>query len=346
MSAHPGTSPRQLARRARLHYVTDDEPGIVRTQHGTGFAYRWQKRRGRISSPHRRRVQSLAIPPAWRDVWICGKPEGHLQATGRDDRGRKQYLYHERWQRTVNLAKFDRLLEMGRVLPAVRRRVMRDLKAPALTRKSVAALVVRLLDVTGIRVGNGEYLRDNDSYGLTTLQNRQVSVRGTHIEFQFRGKSGIKHHIALDDALLAKRIKRCRALRGRFVFQFREEGAQRAITSEDVNAYLAEISDGVLTAKDFRTWRASTFVASRLAVEQPPASEQAAKRALMAILRETAADLGNTVTVCRKYYVHGGLTDAFLSGGYARLVKRFHCSRQRAFTSDEQRLMHILKRLR
>jgi DNA topoisomerase-1 len=314
-------SPKRLARRAGLRYVTDRDPGISRLRKGKGFCYRSYGKP--ISREDLQRIQSLVIPPAWTDVWICADPYGHLQATDRDDRGRKQYLYHARWQETVNLAKFDRLYEIGNLLPLIRRQVLRDLKLPGLNKQRVVALVVRLLDLTGIRIGNSEYLRDNESYGLTTLQDDQVKVRGSHIEFHFVGKSGIEHHLAFDSDELARLLKSCRALEGSFLFQFSENGVQRAVTSADVNAYLSEKSNGLLTAKDFRTWRASTLVAAKLSASPPPESERAAKRQLLAIYREAAQQLGNTVTVWRKYYVHSGLTDAYLGGEFNVLVKSF-----------------------
>jgi DNA topoisomerase-1 len=337
-------SPKRLARRAGLKYVTDRDAGISRLRKGEGFVYR--KRNKPLSREDLQRVKSLVIPPAWTDVWICADPNGHLQATGRDQRGRKQYLYHTRWQETVNLAKFDRLYDIGNLLPLIRKQVLRGLKQPGLSKQRVIALVVRLLDLTGIRIGNGEYLRDNESYGLTTLQDEQLKVSGSQVEFHFVGKHGIEHHLEFDNEELARLLKSCRALSGSFLFQFKENGVQRAVTSTDVNAYLAEKSNGLLTAKDFRTWRASTFVAARLRAAEPPQSERAAKRQLLAIFRETAQVLGNTVTVCRKYYVHSGITDAYLSGEFNALIKTFKVRRQRAFFADEQLLLHILEQLR
>jgi len=337
-------SPKRLARRAGLRYVSDRDAGISRLKRGDRFLYR--KAGKPVSKDDVARVKSLAIPPAWTDVWICAQPLGHLQATGRDDRGRKQYLYHARWQETVNLAKFDRLYDIGNLLPKIRRQVLKDLRQPGVSKQRVVALVVRLLDLTGIRIGNGEYLRDNESYGLTTLQDDQLTVRGSHVEFQFLGKSGIEHHLAFDNQELAGLLRSCRALKGKFLFQFSEDGTQRPVTSADVNAYLAEKSDGLLTAKDFRTWRASTFVAAQLSMQEPSDSERATKRLLMDVYREAAERLGNTVAVCRKYYVHSGLTDAFLSGEFAALIKKFKPRIRRGVLRDEQLLLHILEQLR
>ncbi len=336
--------PKHLARRAGLKYVTDRSPGISRLRRGGAFVYRSPGRS--LSKADLARIKALAIPPAWTEVWICPAPSGHLQATGRDDRGRKQYLYHRRWQETVNLAKFDRLAEIGGILPLIRRQVQRDLKLPGLCKQRVLALVVRLLDLTGIRVGNSEYLRDNESYGLTTLQDDQLMVRSPHVEFNFVGKSGIEHHLEFDSAELARLLKDCRALKGSFLFQYSEDGVQRPVTSSDVNAYLGEKSKGLITAKDFRTWRASAFAAAKLSIEDPPQSERAAKRQLMAILREAAANLGNTVTVCRKYYIHSGLTDAFLSGEFKVLIRRFQLRRRRGVLPEEQLLLHVLEQMR
>ncbi|HVJ69179.1 MAG TPA: hypothetical protein VM510_14425 [Caulifigura sp.] len=337
-------SPQRLARRAGLHYVSDHGPGITRLKRGDRFLYR--KSGKPASREDLERVKSLVIPPAWTDVWICADPNGHLQATGRDDRGRKQYLYHSRWQETVNLAKFDRLYDIGNLLPLIRKQVVKDLKLRGLVKQRVVALVVRLLDLTGIRIGNSEYLRDNESYGLTTLQDEQVKIRGSHVEFDFKGKSGVEHHLAFDNQELATLLKNCRALDGSFLFQFSENGIQRAITSADVNAYLAEKSNGLLTAKDFRTWRASTFMAARLSTVERPQSERAAKRQLLTLFRETAQLMGNTVSVCRKYYVHSGLTDAYLSGEFQSLTRTFKASRQRVFLPEEQLLLHVLEQFR
>jgi DNA topoisomerase I len=337
--------PRRLARRAGLKYVSDAEPGICRIRRGKHFLYRMPGRK--LGREDVERIKSLVIPPAWNDVWICAHPYGHLQATGRDDRGRKQYLYHTRWQETVNLAKFDRLYEIGNVLPLIRRQVLRDLRLPGLCKQKVVALVVRLLDLTGIRIGNSEYLRDNESYGLTTLQDEQVKIRGAHVEFDFLGKSGVEHHLEFDSEELARLLKSCRALDGSFLFQFAENGVQRPVNSADVNAYLAEKTNGLLTAKDFRTWRASTFVAAKLSlVDPPPETQRAAKRELLAIFREAATHLGNTVTVCRKYYVHSGLTDAFMSGEYSRLIGQFRSRRRAGYLPEEQLLLHLLEQLR
>jgi len=335
---------RRLARRAGLRYVTDGNPGISRRRAGKGFRYHRPGTRP-VSSEDRHRIQLLAIPPAWRDVWICPIQDGHLQATGFDSRCRKQYRYHPRWRHVVNSAKFDRLLEIGRILPKIRGRIARQLSAPGLTKERVCAVICRLLDRTAVRVGNREYLRDNETHGLTTLLDNQVTIEGSTIHLSFRGKSGIDHEISVVDRVAAPLVQQCRAVRGEFVFQYQAEDGFRPITSTDVNAYLSEISDGLMTAKDFRTWRGTVWAAALLARAGTVSSDREAKRVLMDALRQTAAMLGNTVTVCRSYYVHTGIIDCFLAGRYAAVIERCPNGRCRSLSGEERLVAHLLTSL-
>ncbi len=333
-----------MARRAGLRYVTDAESGILRRTQGRGFTYVYSGGRRVSHAAQLARIDELVIPPAWTEVWICKDPRGHLQATGRDDRGRKQYLYHDRWRAAADRKKFDRLVEVGELLPKIRRRVSRDLRGRTLTREVVAAIVVRLLDLTGARVGNAEYARDNASYGLTTLRDRHVTVRGSHVWISFDGKSGKRHDIELKGRRLARLLARCRDIPGRHLFQYETADGYRELTSEDVNEYLAGITGGFVTAKDFRTWHASARVASLLTDEREHATdEKACRQACKAAIKQAAEFLGNTATVCEKYYVHAGVLEAYRQGRYARLAKRFSAQRSQWYRRPEQLLMHVLK---
>jgi DNA topoisomerase-1 len=260
------------------------------------------------------RIRSLAIPPAYRDVWICRNPQGHLQATGRDARGRKQYRYHTRWRTHRDATKFDHMLEFGRRLPRIRRRVAQDLRKSGLPRERVIATVVRLLESTLVRVGNEEYARSNGSFGLTTLRNRHVKLRGDKLIFEFRGKSGIAHHVTVSDPALARIVRRCADIPGQELFQWiDEEGERHRIDSADVNEYLHEAADGPFTAKDFRTWFA-TIEALVALHKAPAASPRDAKKQLLTTVAAVARRLGNTPTICRKCYIHPEVLTAYLDG--------------------------------
>lgn len=265
------------------------------------------------------RIRRLAIPPAYRDVWICPDPAGHLQATGRDARGRKQYRYHPEWRAHRDAAKFDHVLDFGRSLPRIRRRVSQDLRRSGLPRERVLATVVRLLESTLVRVGNEEYARTNGSYGLTTLRGRHVRVRGDEMIFEFRGKSGIFHRIRLSDPALARIVRRCADIPGQELFQWiDEEGHQHRVDSADVNEYLKEISGGPFTAKDFRTWFA-TLEALQALRRRPPGTKAEAKKELLDTVTAVARRLGNTPAICRKCYIHPEVLTAYADGRLARL---------------------------
>jgi DNA topoisomerase I len=306
---------REAARGAGLRYVTDVLPGIRRRRVGTGWAY-YRPDGDRITdAAERRRLNSLAIPPAWSDVWICPDPRGHLQVTARDARGRKQYRYHPAYRAARDESKFRRMLEFSEVLPHLRQRIERDLRARGLTRRKVLATVVRLLDKTLIRVGNDEYARTNRSFGLTTLRGRHVQVRGATVRFTFRGKSGVPHEVAVTDRRLARIVQQCQDLPGQELFQYiDEQGRRQAISSDDVNAYLRETTGRDVTAKDFRTWAGTMLAAKELRDIGPAKSRREAERNLVRVIDAVAKRLGNTRAVCRKYYVHPVVFDGYLAG--------------------------------
>jgi len=261
------------------------------------------------------RIKSLAIPPAWRDVWICPIAHGHMQATGIDARGRKQYRYHPRWREVRDETKYDRMLSFGRMLPKIRRRVGRDLRRPGLPREKILAAVVRLLETTLIRVGNEEYARQNDSFGLTTMRDRHVDVSGATLKFEFRGKSGITHAIDLTDRRVAKIVKQSQDLPGYELFQYvDEDGARRSIDASDVNGYLKEIAGEDFTAKDFRTWAGTVLAARALQEFQAFDSQAQAKRNVMQAIESVAKRLGNTKAVCRKCYIHPAVINLYMDG--------------------------------
>jgi len=305
-------TPHATARTASLRYVSDDHPGIHRVRSGSGFRYRTPKGRPVRDRATLARIRALAIPPAYRDVWICRDPRGHLQATGRDARGRKQYRYHARWRAVRDESKFDRMVAFSRALPAIRARVRRDLARPGLAREKVIAAAVSLLERTSIRVGNEEYVRDNRSYGLTTLRDDHVEVDGDQLQFEFRGKRGKVHRCRLRDRALARVVARCQAIPGAELFQYVDEhGRRRSIGSGDVNAYLREVSGEEFSAKDFRTWAGTVLAARALASETGTRDARARKACVLAALDLVAAELNNTRAVCRQYYVHPALLEAF-----------------------------------
>ncbi len=318
VATRPGAHPRRVTDPSTtapgLRHSTDRDPGIRRRRSGRGFSYR--ARNGRpIRDPETlERIRKLAIPPAWTDVWICPSPTGHLQATGRDARGRKQYRYHARYRRRREAAKYERLLAFAKALPAIRKRVDRDLARPKMSREKVLAAVVRLLELTLIRVGNDEYVRLNRSFGLTTLRNRHATVRGSSLRFRFRGKSGQQHEVSLRDRRLAAVVRRCRDLPGQELFQYiDEDGEVVDVRSDDVNDYLRDIAPDV-TAKDFRTWAGTVLAFRALRALDAPRTDAEGRRNVLGAMRETADLLGNTVAVCRQAYVHPIVVEAYLDG--------------------------------
>ncbi len=319
------TDPKMQARAADLRYSNDDEPGITRRRSGRGFVYTHENGERIRERKVLERINGLVIPPAWAEVWICPDPEGHIQATGRDAKGRKQYRYHERWREVRDQTKFDRMIAFGEVLLKIRERVQADLALRGLSREKVLAAVVALLGSTFIRVGNEEYARDNDSYGLTTLHDEHVEIKGATMHFEFRGKSGKDHAIDLKDRRLAKIVKRSQDVPGESLFQYRDEnGNYHAVTSSDVNAYIREMSGADFTAKDFRTWGGTTMALLELAGLDPCEGETAAKHNISAMIKAVAAQLGNTAAVCRKYYIHPAVIDCYLRGDLAQYLLRTH----------------------
>jgi DNA topoisomerase-1 len=306
---------RKAATRAGLRYVTDGCVGISRRRSGKGWSY-YDVEGVRIAdTATRKRLNALVIPPAWTDVWICPDPDGHIQVTARDARGRKQYRYHDSYREARDQSKFRRMLEFSEILPALRERVARDMRAGELTRRQMLATVVLLLDRTLIRVGNDEYARANHSYGLTTLRRKHVQIKGTMLRFSFRGKSGVEHSVAINDPRLARIVQRCQHLPGQEIFQYLDaSGKRRPILSDDVNGYLREISGRDITAKDFRTWGGTMVAAEQLRAIGPATSRSEADRNIVRALDAVAERLGNTRTVCRKYYVHPVLLNAYHLG--------------------------------
>lgn len=300
---------------AGLVYVEDVEPGITRRRSGRGFSYRYPDGSAVRSRTEIARIGSLAIPPAWTRVWICPDPAGHIQATGRDARGRKQYRYHPLWRAARDETKFGRMAAFGAALPGLRRTLARDMARDGLPRERVVATVVRLLERTLIRIGNDEYARSNGSYGLTTLRSRHATVRGATIRFVFRAKGGATHDIDVNDARAAAIVRRCRDLPGQALFQYiDDDGAARTVGSADVNAYLRDATQTPFTAKDFRTWGATLLAARLLRKMDPPRSARDGRAQVNAALRDVAAALRNTLAVCRASYVHPAIIDAYLDG--------------------------------
>ena len=311
----PSADAAAAARDAGLRYATDARPGITRRRSGRGFSYRDPDGDLIRDRTVLARIRALAIPPAWTAVWICPWPNGHIQATGRDARGRKQYRYHTRWHDRRGTDKFDRMLTFADALPAIRARCDSDLARPGLPREKVLAAVVRLLELTLIRVGNDAYARLNRSFGLTTLRDRHARIVGSAIRFRFRGKSGVQHEVGLCDRRLAGVVRRCQELPGQELFQYvGDDGEVRDVTSEDVNDYLRDATEGSFTAKDFRTWAGTLLAYRALRALQPVAGEQGARRAVVEAIRLTADQLGNTPAVARGSYVHPAVLEAYLEG--------------------------------
>ena len=303
------------AEAAGLRHVTDSEPGIRRRRVGRGFSYVDPDGRVIRERKHIRRFRSLVIPPAWSEVWICPNPEGHLQVTARDARGRKQYRYHPDFRAHRDHAKFERMVKLSDVLCQVRERVERDIALPGLQRRKVMATLVWLLERTLIRVGSHELARENNSFGLTTLRRRHVSIEGATLRFEFRGKSGVTHTVAVTDRRIARIVQRCRELPGRELFQYLDDDGRRQIVyADDVNSYLREITERDVTAKDFRTWMGTMIAAEALRAMGPAATKREAERNVLKAIDRTAERLGNTRAVCRKYYIHPALIEAYLEG--------------------------------
>ena len=358
------TEPHASARAAGLRHVDDRRPGLRRHARGKvrqgkrwvmNFAITDANGRAVHDAATLDRIRKLAIPPAWTDVWICPDAHGHVQATGRDARGRKQYRYHPRWREERDSTKFSRMLDFGRALPTLRRRVAADLRLPKLPRRKVLATVVRLLETTFIRVGNEEYARTNHSFGLTTMKDRHVDVRPAEVRFHFRGKSGVYHEVSVHDPSVARIVRRCRDLPGHELFQYiDDDGNPAAIDSADVNAYIHELASAAFTAKDFRTWAGTVLAAMclRLAsAENAARSERRRKpthKTVVRAIEQVAQRLGNTPSVCRKSYVHPHVVDAYLDGsldpGLPVSAVRAQSSDGRPSTATERFVLALLRK--
>ena len=315
--------PRDAAKSVGLVYVSDEKPGITRKRTGKGFSYRDRDGKPLKDEAILARIRKLAVPPAYEEVWISPSPNGHIQATGRDARGRKQYRYHPKFRAVRDAAKYDHMLDFARALPGVRKTIGEHAALKGMPREKVLAAIVSLLETTLIRVGNDDYAKDNKSYGLTTLKNRHVAVEGGQLRFKFKGKSGKEWDLGIRDRRIAKIVRDCQELPGQELFQYiDDEGQRRDVTSGDVNDYLREITGKDVTAKDFRTWAGTVLAALALAEFETFDSDARAKKNLRAAIESVAARLGNTPTICRKCYIHPELVHSYLQGEMLLEVKK------------------------
>jgi DNA topoisomerase I len=313
----------EAAEEAGLTYVSDEDRGLSRERHGDGFRYLKPNGEPVTDEATLDRIRRLAIPPAWTDVWICTKANGHLQATGRDVRGRKQYKYHPQFREVRESTKYEHMLEFARALPAIRAKIAEHMELRGLPREKVLATVVHLLESTLIRIGNDDYAKENKSYGLTTLRNPHVSVNGSELRFRFKGKSGKSWQLQLKDRRVAKIVKACQELPGQKLFEYLDEnGEAREVTSADVNAYLREITGQDITAKDFRTWAGTVMAALALREFETFDSQASAKKNLRAAIETVASRLGNTPTICRKCYIHPEILSAYTEGALMLRIKQ------------------------
>ena len=340
--------PVESARAAGLRYTSDDRPGIRRVQKGKRVSFVDANGRTVRDQAELARIRSLVIPPAWTDVWVCPDLRGHLQATGRDARGRKQYRYHPKWREVRDETKYDRMIGFAQALPVIREKTTQHLGRPGLPREKVLATVVQLLEKTLIRVGNDEYARTNRSFGLTTLRDGHVEVSGPTLRFSFRGKSGVEHDIDLNDRRLARIVKQCRDLPGSELFQYLDENGERqTVGSEEVNAYLKEINGQDLTSKDFRTWAGTVLAAQLLKDFEAFTSDSQAKKNILRAVEMVAKKLGNTKAVCRKCYIHPAIFDAYLDGAMLETVAQRARKVARAvdrLTAAEAAVLGLLQR--
>lgn len=337
---------RDATRDAGLRYVSDTSAGIQRRASGRGFTYVTADGSTLRDRTELERIRALAIPPAYREVWICSSPRGHIQATGRDARGRKQYRYHDDWRRVRDVAKFDRMIAFANALPALRRRVAGDLKREGLPQERVLAGLVRLLESTLIRIGNEEYARENKSFGLTTLRMKHVDRTGNGLRFKFRGKSGRFHEISVADKRLARLVRRCGELPGQYLFQYEaDDGTAIAIGSDDVNDYIREATSEEFSAKDIRTWHATTYCLELLLAKEPATTLTDARGTVADAVKKVAERLGNTVSVCKKCYIHPEVI-ALYEEGTLKSRAKFTKTRRRGLSALETAAIHVLRKPR
>ncbi len=319
----PPVDPEEAAKAAGLSYVSDNSPGITRKRHGKSFAFFHPDSKPVNDQETLLRIRSLVIPPAWEQVWICPSPRGHIQAVGRDARGRKQYRYHAKFREVRDETKYARMLQFVQALPRIRKRIDHDLRKPGLAREKVLAAVVRLLETTLIRVGNEEYARDNHHYGLTTIHDNHVKVRGSTVHFQFKGKSGVEHAIDMNDPRIAQIVRKCQDLPGEELFGYVDENGKAVdITSTDVNDYLREITGQDFTAKDFRTWAGTVLAAQALKEFEKFDSKAQAKKNIVRAIESVATKLGNTRAVCKKCYIHPAVLDSYMDGELTETLRQ------------------------
>jgi DNA topoisomerase-1 len=344
-----GLNPEESAKAAGLRYVSDAKPGLGRVKTGE-HAFRYVDAHGKKVTDEKTlaRIKALVIPPAWQDVWICAQANGHLQVTGRDQRGRKQSRYHPKWREVRDENKYERMIHFADALPMIRERVKKDLAKPGLTREKVLATIVGVMEQTHIRVGNEEYAKENQSYGLTTMRNRHVRVDGSEITFDFQGKSKVHHTVSLHDKKLARVIKQCSDLPGYELFQFLDEnGDHHAIDSNDVNEYLRDVTGQHFTAKDFRTWAGSVLACDLLREFGPFETATQAKKNVVEAIKAVAKELGNTPSVCRKSYIHPAVLEAYLGGISVKEAKRElerEIADEDALHAEERALLELLER--
>lgn len=343
------TDPVESAKAAGLRYVSDAQPGLHRRRRGTGFSYVDADGKPVRDKDTLARIKSLVIPPAWSNVWICPNPKGHLQVTGRDARGRKQSRYHPRWREVRDETKYERMTIFAAALPAIRERVEHDLSLSGMPRPKILAAIVRLMEVTLIRVGNEEYARENQSYGLTTMRNKHVEVEGSSVTFKFQGKSKVRHTVDINDRRLARIIQRCQDIPGYELFQYVDsEGNHHTVDSADVNDYLREMTNEDFRAKDFRTWAGTVLACTMLQEFEAFESQTQAKKNVVQAIKDVAARQGNTPSVCRKCYVHPAVLDTYFSGTMIKTVKQRveeeTADSLTALRQEEVALLHLLQK--
>ena len=337
--------PVATAKAVQLVYVNPTEEGIRRLRTGKGFSYRFRDRPVKDKADLQR-IRSLVLPPAWEDVWICTLENGHLQATGKDIKNRKQYRYHPSWNEFRNTTKFYRMLELGKVLPTIRKRVQKDLALPGLPKNKVLAVVISLMEKTGIRIGSEFYEKLYGSFGLTTLKDKHVDIKGGTLKFCFRGKKGVEHTISLQSKKLSKIVGHCRDIPGKELFQYiDEEGKRQTIESGMVNEYIKEIAEAEFTAKDFRTWCGSVAALNAIREAGPFEDEKDAKKKIIEVLDKVSEQLGNTRTVCKKYYVHPALLELYENGKLEKMLGKIDSSNGNELAAEEKLFLNILETL-